>query len=394
MKKGTSDLATRESVISMLEKQDLIVVSVDEARSRPSVMFSLGKILTRISFVERLLLTKHLAIMIKSGLTLPDALRTLGDQARTRSLKSMLGSIERRIERGDRFSDALEEYPNIFSKFYVNIVRAGELSGTLEENLEHVAAQYAKDNELRKKVKQALLYPVVVIVAAALIGFFFAAYVLPQVAGIFTGLKNVQLPWTTRALLAVSAFVRSHSVSSFLAVFGSIIFTVWFLRRKFMAPLTHYIILRLPIVGRISRLVNLARFSLILGTLLRSGVDILRAIEITSQVLDNVYYRKALAGVYLEVQQGTALWESLASRENLFPSIVSRMIGVGERAGRLEEVLNYLSEFYELEVESTMKNLSSILEPVLLIVIGFVALFFSFAILMPIYNYIGAISRI
>lgn len=394
VKKGTANLSTRESVINMLERQDLVVVSVEEVRTGSASLISLGKMFTRISFIDKLLMTKHLAIMLKSGLTLLDAVRTLGDQTRSRSMRSVMGSLERRIERGDKFSDALEEYPSIFSKFYVNIVRAGEVSGSLEGNLEHMAAQFAKDNELRKKVKQALMYPTVVIIAAALIGFFFATFVLPQVAGIFSGLGDIRLPWTTRALLAISAFMRAHSLLSFVMMIGAIGFTIWFLRRKFMAPLTHYVMLRMPIIGRIVRLVNLARFSLILSTLLRSGVDILRALEITSQVLDNMYYRKALAGVYLEVQQGVALWESLAAHEDLFPTIVSRMIGVGERAGRLEEVLGYLNEFYDLEVESTMKNLSAILEPVLLILIGLVALAMSFAILMPIYNYIGAIRNI
>ncbi|MEA3249759.1 MAG: type II secretion system F family protein [Patescibacteria group bacterium] len=394
MKKGTVNLSTRESVINMLEGKNLVVVSVEEVQVVSARAASMGKLFLRISFIEKLLMTKHLSIMIKSGLTLLDAIRTLGEQSRSRAMRSLLGSIERKIERGDKFSDALEEYPRVFSKFYVNVVRAGELSGTLEGNLQHMATQFAKDNELRKKVKQAMLYPTIVIVAAALIGFFFATFVLPQVADVFSGLKEIQLPWTTRALLAISDFAKQHSILSFAMMMGTIGFVLWFLRRKFMRPITHYIILKTPIVGRISKLVNLARFSLILGTLLRSGVDILRALEISSQVLDNLYYRKALAAVYMDVQQGMALWESLAAYEDVFPAIVSRMIGVGERAGRLEEVLGYLNEFYELEVESTMKNLSSVLEPVLLLFIGLIALAMAFAILMPIYNYIGAIKDI
>jgi type II secretory pathway component PulF len=394
MKTGILDLSNKNAVIRALEAKDLIVVSVEEANRMPAALVSLGKMLTRVSFIDKLLMTKHLSIMLKSGLTLLDSIRTLADQARSSSMRSILKSIEKRIERGDKFSDSLEEFPHVFSKFYVNVVRAGEISGTLEGNLEHMATQFAKDNELRKKVKQALMYPTIVIVAASLIGFFFATFVLPQVAGIFTGLRGIDLPWTTRALLAISAFVREHSLISFIGLFSAIGFFIWFMRRKFMEPVTHFIMLKTPIIGRIVKLVNLARFSLIMGTLLQSGVDILRALEITSQVLDNLYYRKALNQVYDEVQQGMTLWESLAVHDKLFPTIVSRMIGVGERAGRLEEVLGYLNEFYDLEVESTMKNLSSILEPVLLIFIGIVALAMAFAILMPIYNYIGAIRNI
>jgi len=201
-----------------------------------------------------------------------------------------------------------------------------------------------------------MMYPGIVFGAALVIGFFFASYVLPQVSSIFTGLRDIELPLVTRILLAASSFAREHTLVAFLSLAGSGYFIYWFVRRKFLAPFTHYLILRLPVVGRISRDVNLARFSLMLSTLLRSGIDIVQALEITREVIDNVYYKRAIAGSHIDLQQGTSLRDSLLKNEDLFSGVVIHMIDVGERSGELEEVLEYLAEFYELEVESTMKD--------------------------------------
>jgi type II secretory pathway component PulF len=204
----------------------------------------------------------------------------------------------------------------------------------------------------------------------------------------------VKLPLVTIILLRVSSFARQYTFLSFIGLFGSIIFLFWFMKRKFLAPVTHMLVLRMFIVRKIVMDVNLARFSLVLGTLLRSGIDIIRALEITASVLGNIYYKKALGRVLVEVKRGRPVSEVLADFGDIFPKITSRMIGVGEKTGKLEEVLGYLSEFYELEVETTMKNLSTILEPVLLLFIGAIALAMAFAILIPIYNFISAIRRI
>lgn len=394
LRKGTSDLGTRNSVIMDLESRGLIPVSVDEVRTTDVTTWLISLLLGTVSHVEKVLFTKHLSVMLRAGLSLLESLNILEEQASNWRMKFVIRHLVKKVQRGDRFSDALADYPQVFNKFFVNIVRAGEVSGTLEQNLDHLALQFTKEYELRKKVQNATMYPTVVLVAALLIGFFFASYVLPQVAALFTGLKGVKLPLVTVILLKVSDFTRRHTASSFLGLVGSIGLFLWFIRRKFLQPLTHWIVLKAPIVSKISKDVNLARFSLVLGTLLKSGIDITKAIEVTTTVLGNIYYKRALDRMLVDVQRGLPMSESLAKYPQLFPKIVSRMIGVGERSGKLEEVLGYLSDFYELEVESTMKNLSVILEPVLLLFIGAIALGMAFAILIPIYNFIAAIRRI
>ncbi|HTM68009.1 MAG TPA: type II secretion system F family protein, partial [Candidatus Binatia bacterium] len=393
IRRGISDLASRDAVMQDLESRGMVVVSVDEVRRARSGEVLSGFLLGTISHVDKVLFTKHLSVMLRAGLTLLESLQILIEQTQSWRFRMVLKAIYRRVERGEKFSDALGTFPQVFSAFYVNIVRSGELSGTMEENLEHLAVQFTKEHELRQKVRTALTYPTIVLVAAAGIGFFFATYVLPQVANLFSGLQGIKLPWVTVVLLKVSAFARKYTFLSFVGLFGGIYFIFWFLKRKFIAPFTHLFVLKMPVIRKIVMDVNLSRFSLVFGTLMRSGIDITKSLEVTSTVLGNMYYRRALGRILVEVQRGQPLSEAMGRYPELFPRITSRMIGVGERAGKLEEVLGYLSEFYELEVETTMKNLQTVLEPVLLMFIGLVALGMAFAILIPIYNFIAAIRR-
>ncbi|MDD5252125.1 MAG: type II secretion system F family protein [Patescibacteria group bacterium] len=393
MYKGMSELPTREAVIRELESAGYVVVSVSRTRSGSLI----DDILARfggIGHLEIVLFTKHLSLMIRAGLTLSESLRILQEQATSLRFRVILKRMVKQLEGGGSFSEALGSYPKIFSRFYVNIVRAGEISGTLEQNLDHLAEQYTKEHELRAKVRTALMYPTIVLVAALSIGFFFAAYVLPQVAQLFTGLKGIHLPAVTVFILWLAAFAKKYTLASALTLVVVAVFAIWFLRRNFLRPATHWMILKLPVIGGISRDVNLARFSLVFGTLLRSGIPITRALEVTADVLDNYYYKKAVLTSFDEVQSGEALSTGLAKAPNVFPTIVTRMVNVGERSGKLEDVLGYLADFYQLEVDTIMRNLSDILEPILLVGIGIVAMVLAYAIIIPIYDFIGTIARI
>ncbi|MBI4458006.1 type II secretion system F family protein, partial [Candidatus Uhrbacteria bacterium] len=213
-------------------------------------------------------------------------------------------------------------------------------------------------------------------------------------AGLFKSIPGIKLPLVTVLLLKVADFAQRYTFSAFFVFIGSIAFVSWILSRPLLAPITHRVTIRLPIFGRIVRDVNLARFSLVLGTMLRSGIPITSAVDITAQVLGNVHYRRELYRAREEMQRGNPLSGALAEAPNLYPGIVSKMINVGERTGNLETVLGYLAEFYELEVETATKNLSTALEPLLLLFIGGIALSMAYAILIPIYNFIGAIRRV
>ena len=394
VKRGSSDLASRASVIDWLQRRGLTVISVQEKRRAALWERFEATILSRVSRTERLLFTKHLAVMIKAGMTLIDALRILEEQAGSASLKRICHRLVEGVERGRTISECLAAYPRVFTAFYVNIIRSGEMSGNLERNLDHLATQLSKDRDLDKRVQTAMMYPSVVLVAALLIGFFFSVFVLPQVAALFSGLQGIELPLVTRIMMRIANFTRQHTLSTFLGMLG-IIFGTWYVvRLPILAPITHRIVLRLPIAGKIIKDINLSRFAMVLGTSLRSGLDITKSIELASTVLGNLYYRRALERTLYSVQRGTPLSETLVAESRIFPRVTARMIEVGERTGRLDDVLGYLAEFYELEVETAMRNLSTILEPVLLLFIGAIAMVMAYAILIPIYNFIAAIRKI
>lgn len=394
VKRGISDSLSKESAVQELLARGLIVITIEDAGRFGATARRGLAIFGYVSHLEKVLFTKHLSIMLKAGLTLLESLQILEEQTNAWTLRRIVRGLIRQVEAGNRFSDGLAEFPRMFSAFYVNIVRAGEASGTLSENLEHLAVQLSKDHELRQKVRSASLYPIIVFVAASAIGFFFAIYVIPQVANLFSGLQGIQLPLVTRILLRIADIARHYTFVSFFGFLAAVAAAAWIIRRPVFAPVTHMIALRMPIFGKIVRDVNLARFSLVLGTMLRSGIPITDSVHITSEVLGNRYYKKALAKAVKDMQGGTPLSESLAGSASIYPTIASRMISVGEKSGNLENVLKYLAEFYELEVETATKNLSTALEPILLLVIGLIALAMAYAILIPIYQFISAIRRI
>jgi type IV pilus assembly protein PilC len=392
--RGYSALTSREAVLEELASKDLIVVSVTESRWVMAVQRAVMYFFGTVKHTDRVMMTKHLSVMLKAGLTLLESLRILEEQAGTWRLRNILHKLVDGVERGTPMSDAMEKYPRVFSAFYINIIRAGESSGTLEENLEHLAVQLSKEHEIGNRVRSALVYPIIVMIAAAVIGFFFSIYVIPQIAHLFAGLSGIKLPWVTVVMLNMANFTKKYTVGTFFGLFGGGAFLFWFIRRRFLAPVTHWVNLRLWVVGPIIRNVNLARFALVLGTQLKSGIPITQAVKVTGDVLENYYYKKELARIIAVVEQGGAVSEAMISSPRLFPKIASRMINIGERSGKLEEVLQYLADFYDLEVQTATKNLTTLLEPLLLIIIGLITAGLAYAIIIPIYNFISAIGKI
>jgi type II secretory pathway component PulF len=390
--KGVSDLASAKSVQQALEAKGLVVVSVKPMRRQKLAQSGLSAF-GFVTHVEKVIFTKHLTVMVKAGLSLLDALRILREQASSSKFRSVLGQVVKSVESGQSLSDSLARHPRVFSPFFVNVIRAGESAGTLEGNLEHLAEQFTKDHELRQKVRNALMYPAFVLVAAVIIAFFFALYVIPQITSLFSGLKDLELPLVTQLMVSFANFAKNNSALLVGGTIGGVMFLIWLMRLKVMRPISHGIVLRLPIVGKLTKDVNLALFSLVLGTQLKSGIPIMQALEVAGRVIDNYYFQRAILAATETVSRGGSLSEGLADFPEIFSSLTVRMVEVGERSGRLEDVLGFLSEFYSLEVETMMKNLTTVLEPVMLVVIGLLALALAYAIIIPIYNYVSVIGN-
>jgi type II secretory pathway component PulF len=336
-----------------------------------------------------MLFTKHLSVALESGFTLNEGLDMLYDQS-IGKMKKVVGYLMQVIQAGQPLHIALAKYSRYFSPIYINLVRTGEISGTLDENLKHLARQLSKEHELRQKVKSAMMYPTLVFMAVFGLGFFVGLFILPKILPLFKSL-NVELPLSTKILITIAETFQEHGLLLLIATFGFTLFVLWFAKRESIKPFFHSLWLKTPIVRKIMHDVNLQRFTLTLGTLLNSGVPLDTSLDITVKATDNCIYRSAIASFLPGVQRGMTIADEMANFPKLFPKITTRMVAMGERTGNLDSTLKYLSEYYESEIDSTMKNLSTIIEPILLIVIGSVVAFVALSILGPIYKITGSI---
>lgn len=344
-----------------------------------------------VNLTQRTLLARHLSVMLKAGITITEALSIVESSA-TGKLKKILKQILKSIRAGRSLSSSLRQHENVFSGLFINAVYAGESSGTMEENLDNIATQLEKERELVAKIKGAMLYPIVVLSAAFVLFMVLSFVILPKIIPLFEGLK-ADLPVTTRMMIAFSHFIQANSLLLFLSIIGLIILISWTVKQKFAKPVTHWFFLKIPVIKRLVKYANLARFSRTLATLIKSGLNIDEALKITKHTVGNYYYQKALGSVSRRIVQGTKLSENLNQFEDLFPTLLIKMVKVGEESGKLEEVLFYLADFYETEVDNSTKALSTAIEPILLIFIGLVVGFLALSIITPIYDITGNISR-
>lgn len=353
-------------------------------------IFSMEINVSGFNLTQKALFAKNMAVMIKSGLTISEALEITADSL-SGKFKKVIERIQTSVQAGNTFSDSLAEYPKVFPPLFISSVRAGESSGSLEENLEHAAEQMRKEKELSAKIRGAMMYPIIVLIAAFGLGLAISFFVLPQITPLFQGL-NVKLPFTTRALISFSNFVKTNGIELFAAIVGVVIVFLYVVRQSFSHPVTHWLLIKLPIVKPLVRNANIARFCRTLGTLLKSGLTLSEATAVTQTSLDNYYFKRALLNINSHLGSGTPLSVHLKEYESLFPKLVTRMIHVGEETGRLEESLYYLAGFYEEEVDNDAKTMATAIEPVLLIGIGLVVGFLAMSIIAPIYSITGNVK--
>ncbi len=344
-----------------------------------------------VSLEEKSVFASQLSIMIKSGLTVIESLEILQSQA-SGTFKKALNSVRGSVSSGNSFSDSLSIYSNYFSPLFISAVRAGEESGTLEENLENVSSQIKKEKELVDKIKAALIYPTVILIASLIIGVSLSYWVLPKIVTVLKGLK-VDLPLTTRMLISFSELIRTQGVFLFVEVIAIISFIYWFLHRKFMQKYTHFILLYLPPLAGINMNANIAIFARTLSILLKSGLTINDSLEITQKTVSNYYFKSAVKKINLHMGSGETLSTVVARYSRYFPQIVVRMIEVGERTGKLEETLLNVAEIFENKLDTATKRLSVLIEPALLMFIGVVVGVLALSIITPMFQITGNVYR-
>jgi len=341
--------------------------------------------LQTIPLKEKLFFAENLRVMIKAGLALTEALVTLEMQAKNTKFKMIIRDLLASVEKGDPLSGALARYPKVFSSFFINMVQVGETSGTLEKNLSEVAVQMKKEHELLSKVKSALAYPIVIIIATVVVGVVMIVYILPSILSVFKDM-NVKLPLSTRILITGTDIIFKYGIYIAAAFLLFIIGLVALARSKKGRPMIHRALLRLPIIGGIIQKINLARFSRTLSALLKTDIQIIKSFQITATVVGNISYRTSLIETAETLKEGIAIAESLKKYPRLFPPLVTQMVAVGEKSGTTDQLLAELAEFYEAEVDEVTKSLSSIIEPLIIIFLGVVVGGMAMAVIGPIYS--------
>jgi type IV pilus assembly protein PilC len=329
--------------------------------------------------------TRNLAVMVSSGLTVSKAVTNLSVQTKNKAFQKILLDVYDEVQAGKTLSEGLGKYPKVFNELFTSMVYVGEISGNLEEILEILALQLEKEHELLSKVRGAMIYPLVIVVAMIGIGILMLTYILPRITSVFKDM-NVTLPASTRLIMTVSDFMREHAIISVVLFFGGIIGIRLFASTRVGKRFFDWLFLYMPIVGNIIIKVNSARFSRIYSSLLKSGVSVLDSLTIVKKTLSNSYYRDALDEAIVEIQKGVDLSTVVLRYPHIFPVLVPQIIQVGEETGKTEMVLRKLAEFYEEEVSQITKNMSSIIEPVLMILIGGGVGFFAVAMLTPMYS--------
>ncbi len=352
----------------------------------------MNKLFLNISTQEQIIFSKHLAMMIKAGMSILDSLKMLKKQARSRSMVKILDSLMTEVSNGQFLSAALEKFRNIFGDFAINIIRVGENSGVLYENLNYLALELNKSLELRKKIVGALIYPVIIVLVTFSIAGVLTIYIFPKITPVFKSL-NIPLPMTTQILMGVSDFMAVNGVYLFdgLVVF---IIAFWLLLKvKSVRYVWDKSLFYVPILGTMVVNYNVSNFCRTFGLLLKSDIKVVEAISITADTTANLVYKKELKEIAVAITKGEEISVHLERRSRIFPGMVSQMVAVGENTGNLSENLVYLSEFYEKEVDDAAKNLSTILEPVLMVFMGIVVGFIAISVVTPIYQVSQGLNR-
>jgi type IV pilus assembly protein PilC len=344
-----------------------------------------------VSLGEKIFFAKYLSIMTNAGIPLRDALGVIKEQTKNKRFGKMLHWIICQVENGQYLSVALAAFPRVFDYLFVSLVRVGEESGQLSENLNYISIQLERADSLKKKVRGALIYPIIILIGVFIVVGYLTFFTLPQLLPMFVSLK-VKLPPTTQFLFDFSNFCRSN----WHFILGAIVFIIIGFRLLLISKKVRYVFHRvtimIPLFGPLLRNTQITRLSQVMGTLLAAGVDVVKALEITAESVNNLVYRKELKRVASELKrQGMNIADCLNSK--YFPAFVVQMIRVGEKTGKLDDSFRYIADFLNKEIDDMVNNMTTIIEPVLLLVMGFIVGFVAISVITPIYKITEGIHK-
>ncbi|MEC9476462.1 MAG: type II secretion system F family protein [Planctomycetota bacterium] len=399
---GTLEAETEAEAVQELRRRGLTVTSIRGGNAQvrssnfrfriPGLKSASGekKIKGRISRKELVPVARQLATMFQSGIPLVESLEVIEEQAGNPALKAVLGDIASEVRQGKDFSTTLTRHRKVFDDIFINMVRAGEASGQLDEVLDRLATHMEESEELRGEIKSAMTYPVVSLVLIGVISLGLLVFVLPSFEKMFSDMKT-DLPVLTVFVMALSDFAKTHFLLILGAIIGTIIAYKSFVRTPKGERIRDWAFLKIPVFGPLIEKTILSRFCGIFATLIRSGVPILGALEIVGTTTGNVLYSEAISDSAESVRQGESIGKPLA-RSGRFPPMVTRMVAIGERSGSLEQLLEKVSHFYDQEVRATVKQLTSLIEPFLICIMGGIVGTMVIAMFLPLLTIFSAVN--
>lgn len=387
-KQGKKETATIEAANlvdagHLLKEQGLVPTEFHEETENWFVRAQ--KVFNTISLNEKIVFIQNLSIMLRAGIAAPRALKIIAKQTKNKKFQNIVAQLADSVESGKPLYEAMQEHPKVFSFIFVSMIKVGEIAGNLDKSLEYLVVQLQREAELKSKTRGAMIYPIVIVCAMIVIGVVMSIWVLPKLIAVFEESK-VALPITTRLLIKITHLMSGHPVLAIGALILGAILIVMGIKSKGGKKIIEQVSIVFPIIKGIVKKINLARFSRILSSLLKSGIPIVEGLQVASESLGNHKYRAIIAEAGQSVKLGKPVTEILAKNEKLFPFIVVQMLEVGEETGTMESILEQLAEHYEAEVDNTLKNLSSIIEPLLLLFIGGLVGLLASALILPIYN--------
>jgi type IV pilus assembly protein PilC len=387
--RGTLEADSEQLLISRLHEQGLHVVKVEPQKMRGALFSGLRKP-KKPKLQAMVVFSRQFATMIDAGIPILRCLDILHSQTKDPALKNALDTVRKEVKAGTSLNEALEKHPLVFSTLYVNMVRAAEVGGILDQILDRLATFLEKDLEVRQKVKSAMMYPVMVLIFSFLVLVAIFMFVLPKFKEIFDQM-NVEMPATTQFLFAASDFL----VSFWWALAGALIGGLIALRRYIRTPKGRYqydyLKLKVPLIGELVLKLAVARFARTFGTLVASGVPLMRTLEIVGETSGNAVLATAIEGTRASIREGQPLSAPFAAT-GLFPPMVIHMMDIGEESGRLSEMMVRIADFYEQEVDAAIKGLTSMIEPLLIVFLGGIVGFIAISIMMPMFKLVSAIQ--
>lgn len=387
---GERESVDRFSLNDELRREGLTLLSAEPAVAPSRFAARFSGMLGRVSAHEKIIFGRSLGAMIEAGLPLSRALAVMERQSRNPSMKKVLVGVGEAVRRGEPLSKSLAAYPKVFPPIFVSMVSAGEESGQLRQALEVVSGQLEKTYLLSKKVKGAMVYPAVIVGIMLIVAVVLFIFVVPTLTGIFTEL-NVDLPLTTRIVIWLSDTMRANVLAVLGFAVGLPVLASAFFRSRAGVASLDWAALNLPVVSPIAKEINAARTARTLASLLSAGVSYLESTRITGEVLQNGYYRAIMRQVEEQVEKGQPISKVFIESEKYYPPFVAEMIAVGEETGEISKMLEKVAVFYEEEVDQKTKNMSTIVEPLLMVVVGIGVGFFALSMITPMYSLVNAI---